>query len=875
VRILHLTDIHFGQGVLRSDMTTAEEAFLDDITFLCECDSTPVDLIALTGDVAFSGTGDQYSTADKFLTRLQDHFKTSQDTLPVVFAVPGNHDLLRPSPDALFTRTVLRDTDWMAARLDDACKGSDTDGYLDTVRQQFRGFTDWQESIANHAVQQKEGLLPGDSVARVETPDGAVCLVGLNTAFFDIHDSMIEKTMFLLPQQLERAYQAARDLGEAAAVVLLTHHPREWLNDSAKENLGRTIDGGLRVGLHMFGHLHTSSYTSVRKGGQSTPRQDLQGRSFMGCETLGDGSTERLMGYSLIDLDLASTGPSLRIAPREAYYDGDNALRFDKETGGEWALPVNSTWTDPWALKVPTARRFAGTVTPKIPRQADRHPTEQLVHAPADNNTAQYSVRLCAPEITVTSNPDTEIHLSNAEQQLLQVIALWPPEQLIPRPVLAQVPKSQNSSSVSTLLNKIGGALKVSRGRGIALDHNACNVDALRLESDLEQSLGRWDTYFTTGEGNFDEIYATLCSFDEIVKRSPVAGLNKVVKRLRQAAQDQGATVSRDDYDTLNSVVNHWQTLASSFFLALSDARLRTGSPYCKDAAIRSLHMLIRDNSHAENSDPDMVNRAWILLLEALHAKGDRGFDEEFSEYVEWCTDSGRPVDSSVRKLSPTPRRPAFNLASLPLEVRTILANSDALGMIPIPCDSPDATLGPEQCIAMNPTRLWFCGVLARKWVVDSRDQFETMLTRLDEAMEGPDRPPAQVRFLIMDPYGAKFNEQYRQSEDYWLDNGHIEDLIDMEYRHASFKVKVYDYDPQFRIHAIRSPSRDFVAFSEYVRDTGLRGPQKESKVKMRSTFMFEERAQQPMSSLIIRLFNQTSHFAVPLADVWRGRRGA
>jgi hypothetical protein len=115
--------------------------------------------------------------------------------------------------------------------------------------------------------------------------------------------------------------------------------------------------------------------------------------------------------------------------------------------------------------------------------------------------------------------------------------------------------------------------------------------------------------------------------------------------------------------------------------------------------------------------------------------------------------------------------------------------------------------LTPVACIRRTRSRLYFMGVLSSKWVAEAAvlSEFKQLLARLD-AING------DVRFLIIDPDGDGYQ---RLNE---LRKGHvskesIDKLRQLVRDHKSFKVRMYNNLPAFRIIVIDD---DVVSFSAY-----------------------------------------------------------
>lgn len=103
--ILHLSDIHFHTGsgdIFDLDSDLRNELLLDAHSFAQEHTASP-HAVLISGDIAYSGSHDEYSHAKEFLAELcekQGH------TIEIVWCVPGNHDIDR---QAIEHSPILRD----------------------------------------------------------------------------------------------------------------------------------------------------------------------------------------------------------------------------------------------------------------------------------------------------------------------------------------------------------------------------------------------------------------------------------------------------------------------------------------------------------------------------------------------------------------------------------------------------------------------------------------------------------------------------------------------------------------------------------------------------------------------------------------------
>jgi 3',5'-cyclic AMP phosphodiesterase CpdA len=101
ITILHMSDVHFKTKekettpTFRQDVTTKMIAAVQQ--HLDKHHAAP-DVVAVTGDIAFSGKEYEYDNAKMFFKDLKAVLPSKTDFL----AVPGNHDVERDKVDPLF-----------------------------------------------------------------------------------------------------------------------------------------------------------------------------------------------------------------------------------------------------------------------------------------------------------------------------------------------------------------------------------------------------------------------------------------------------------------------------------------------------------------------------------------------------------------------------------------------------------------------------------------------------------------------------------------------------------------------------------------------------------------------------------------------------
>lgn len=295
---LHFTDLHVGMAGASYLYPNVEEILFDDLAKQHK-KSGPWDAIFFTGDLAQKGLAEEFEEFDRKIGNLLAHLKALGSN-PVLLAIPGNHDLVRPDPDGALIAAL---SSWSVnARIRDTFWTKDDSEYRQGVNVAFSNWTKWSQHGINvdRLVNYRQGLLPGDFSATLEFDGISIGVLGLNTTALQLSAGDYKGKLSLHPKQLEPLFP---DRGLPAwarahhACFLLTHHPIEWLDNDGKDAIRGEIALPGRFALHLCGHLHEATYTQISEGGAKS-RLTLQGRSLFGMETYDDGQIERLHGYS-------------------------------------------------------------------------------------------------------------------------------------------------------------------------------------------------------------------------------------------------------------------------------------------------------------------------------------------------------------------------------------------------------------------------------------------------------------------------------------------------------------------------------------------------------------------------------------------------
>ncbi|MCC6553112.1 MAG: metallophosphoesterase, partial [Polyangiaceae bacterium] len=266
---LHLSDLH--QGLKDQDWLwpSVKESFFDDLERLHR-KAGPWDLVLFTGDLTQHGTRAHFQRLTETLAAFWKHLEVL-GSKPLLFAVPGNHDLARPDSDRGVVKAMR---EWQRdSSLRESFWKKRSGEYRKLVNKVFGPFVQWQRSfLQKHPLPPGAaldvGLLPGDASLVIEKDGFRLGVVGLSSTFLQLEGGDYEGRLDLDPRQLHAV--TGGDPAEWArrthAALLLTHHPPAWLSPEAQDRLRETIAPPGRFLAHLYGHMHEPAATSIRIG---------------------------------------------------------------------------------------------------------------------------------------------------------------------------------------------------------------------------------------------------------------------------------------------------------------------------------------------------------------------------------------------------------------------------------------------------------------------------------------------------------------------------------------------------------------------------------------------------------------------------------
>lgn len=276
VIILHLSDIHF-----KEDDTNLEDRIPSIVNALTQLDTEANNcVIAVSGDIAFSGKEVEYSLATAFVSNLRSQLETSgRFSVKGIVLVPGNHDC--DFDLDLSIRTPILEE--LPTNISNLAEGNKLSEELLSVS---KAFFDFQNGLSDAEIK-------GPWISRSETMQ-----IGEFTLTFLCHNTALSSQLDERQGQLRFPLGLAKNVGpensQTSFILTLMHHPYNWFEaenaKALKDHVRSSSD------LVLTGHEHEEdAYTTVSLSGEHI--------SYIEGAPFNDHSTQR-SGFIAIVVDL-------------------------------------------------------------------------------------------------------------------------------------------------------------------------------------------------------------------------------------------------------------------------------------------------------------------------------------------------------------------------------------------------------------------------------------------------------------------------------------------------------------------------------------------------------------------------------------------
>jgi predicted MPP superfamily phosphohydrolase len=251
IRFLHVSDFHLRPArVARYE----QDRVLEGLVGFLERDRAgfPLDLLFVTGDLAFSGKAEELALVVELLERLLEVTGVPRER---TFVVPGNHDVDR-RPGRWLLRTLATDAQAIAFF-------EEPDG-REFHRKKLEAYEASLRPLLGPA--RSLGLGVGaEAVELVEVAGTRVAVASFNSSWFAQGDDDAGN-LWLGEPNVRRALDHIAD-SEAAFAISLLHHPFEYLHEAERDLVEGWFERGFDLVLR--GHLHKDKTRAIasQRGG--------------------------------------------------------------------------------------------------------------------------------------------------------------------------------------------------------------------------------------------------------------------------------------------------------------------------------------------------------------------------------------------------------------------------------------------------------------------------------------------------------------------------------------------------------------------------------------------------------------------------------
>ena len=323
---LHLSDLHQtvrSHGWLEEPRKRRVCAHLERV----HKEIGSVDVVFVTGDLTMRGAPEEFEAVQRSLEQLLDLLRGFGSS-PCVLAVPGNHDLARPSDPSIAGLRALRNWSQDPEVRSDFWNDPASPGrcLVDRALQPYGAW--WTRLLATMPPKRvrevRTGLLPGDFTATIVKDGMHIGIAGLCSSFLQIISDDHRGRLAVDPVQLRMA--AGGDVSDWImrhdAALLLTHHGPEWLLPNELARYRRFVHPERRFAAHLTAHGHDETVE------QQGSRSIVRAHAFFGKEpfeysTSRDG---RRFGYNAGTLARTTDAEKLLLEGSSFIWGGRGAI---------------------------------------------------------------------------------------------------------------------------------------------------------------------------------------------------------------------------------------------------------------------------------------------------------------------------------------------------------------------------------------------------------------------------------------------------------------------------------------------------------------------------------------------------------------------
>jgi len=267
LRVLHLSDLHFGEG---ADVRKSLRPLVADIKDASGgLGFERLDYLVISGDLTNRATPPEFEAAQQFTSGLIEAFELTAQRCVVV---PGNHDLWWDEPGA-YDFKMGRQLD--AARLRDGTYKQEGSGYLVRNEELYpRRFNNFSRFFYHPLFQLEYPLAPAEQGIPYFFPETGLQFLAFNSAWeidehFPARAGIGEEALTRALEKADQQVTTQKGVGASVLRVAVWHHPVTGNEKIAEDAFMQQLrQANVRLVLH--GHVHEDRADLV---GYTHPKQ--------------------------------------------------------------------------------------------------------------------------------------------------------------------------------------------------------------------------------------------------------------------------------------------------------------------------------------------------------------------------------------------------------------------------------------------------------------------------------------------------------------------------------------------------------------------------------------------------------------------------
>lgn len=265
--ITQLTDIHIKQESDLDILLQRTNSIVGAIFEVVRNVKETMLLICVTGDIAFSGTEEQYILAELFFDDIYEKITNRYQGIYVQFAfIPGNHDCDFASKENKVRATVIKSSD-----ID--MNDESTMEICTSIQANYFSFVNYYEKKKLASPNRKNSIFTQNVIINEELGKYNIKLQCLNTAWCSsLHEK--KDMLFSVPENIDMK-------GEDDIVITLMHHGENWFGWQGTENWEKYHKENSDIIL--IGHDHYSQFVQ-KTNYDSTTNYFIKGNQLYSTE---------------------------------------------------------------------------------------------------------------------------------------------------------------------------------------------------------------------------------------------------------------------------------------------------------------------------------------------------------------------------------------------------------------------------------------------------------------------------------------------------------------------------------------------------------------------------------------------------------------